>query len=351
MNQTTTDIIEWIKLLPKTEIHLHVEAVVYFKTYMALNSKYNIDSSLHTIDDYKKQLDFNNLTDMIKYFLYLQTFFRKEEDFLLMADDLLNYALNNNIYYLEIFFSPSKLIELGHVNFFAVLDLLSDSFNKMKNEHNIDVKMLIDVSRSFGPKNAMNNLSLLLQYVKKHPENRILGIGLGGAEKGNHCADYKKVFDRARKNNFHVVAHAGEEVGAQSIWDSLNVLKAERIGHGTSAIFDNELIAYLIEKKVPLEICPTSNIMTKKYVKDMHQHPLRKFFDVGMNVTLNTDDPLLFNISLNKEYYKLHKFLNFTKEEIIQVAKNGLYSTFLSDEEKDRHWQRVEQVLAAGANK
>ena len=345
MDQASLEMINWIKHLPKTEIHLHVEAVVNVLTYMQLNKKYNIDNSLSTPDDYKKMLAFKNLHDMLQYFLHLQTFFREEEDFRLMSNDLLNYALNNNIYYMEIFFSPSRVISLGYVDFFAVLDILSESFEKIQREHNIEIKMIIDVSRSFGPKNAMNNLKLLLAYLKKKPNNRLLGIGLGGAERGNNCAKYKSVFALARRKKLHVVAHAGEEVESKSIWEAINVLGTERIGHCTSAMYDQELIKYLVEKPIPVEICPTSNVITKKYVRTLSEHPLRTFFDSGLNVTLNTDDPILFDVNLNKEYYKVHKILGFSKEELIQIAKNGLYSTFLSNEEKDLHWKQVTSVL------
>ncbi|MGI9255708.1 MAG: adenosine deaminase [Salinispira sp.] len=345
MAQKSDSMINWIKHLPKTEIHLHVEAVVRFKTFMELNQKYNIDSSLVTIDDYKNRMNFNNLSEMIQYFLHLQTFFRDEDDYLLMTNDLLNYALNNNIYYMEIFFSPSKLIKLGYVDFFKIMDLFITTFDNMQEIYNIDVRVIIDVSRSFGAKNAMNNLNLLLKYLRKTPNKRFIGIGLGGAEKGNNCVDYKQVFARAKKHDLHLVAHAGEEVNSRSIWDAIHVLKVERIGHGTSAIYDEELISYLTECKIPLEVCPTSNIITKKYVQAITEHPIRQFYDSGVVVTLNTDDPLLFDINLNREYFKLYKFLHFSKADLIQIAKNGLYATFLSTEEKDRYWEMVEKAL------
>ena len=336
---------EWIKKIPKSEIHLHLEAVVKISSYIELNKKYNIDSSLKTVDDYNKQLSFKDLKDMILFFLHLQTFFREEEDYAYMAKDVVDYARENNIRYMEVYFSPSKIIQSGFIDIIAVFNLLDKAFLEIREQHGLDVKILLDVSRSFGPENAMRNLEILLEYLKTRKESCFIGIGLGGAELNNSCLEYKDVFELAQKNHLHTVAHAGEEVGSESIWHAIDGIGAERIGHGTSAMLDEKLMAYLKKNQTPLEICPKSNIITKKYVTAMEEHPIRKFFDMGINVTLNTDDPVLFDIDLNTEYYNLYKKLNFSKEELLKVVKNTLDSTFLSEKEKKRYWMQVEEAV------
>ncbi len=341
------DMIRFISELPKTEIHIHIEAAVTYETYKRLNAKYKINPDLRSLDDYKKLFNFNNLSDMIKSFLYLQTFFRDKDDFSYMASDLAEYADNNNIYYIEAFFSPSGIVREGKVKFEDAVRVLETEFDAIQEDSGIDIRLIIDVSRTFGKENAQTNLEYVKKYMAANKNTRILGIGLGGAEEGNSAKEYKEVFATAQKLGLYTVAHAGEEVDSSSIWDALKELKVSRIGHGTSAIYDNELMDYLKEHEIPLEICPTSNIVTKKYVSEIQDHPIRKFYDKGINVTVNTDDPILFNITLNKEYYKLYKFLNFTKAEIKAMVKNSLYATLKKDAEKDKLWKEIVQRINA----
>ncbi|MCK5202051.1 MAG: adenosine deaminase, partial [Spirochaetales bacterium] len=197
------------------------------------------------------------------------------------------------------------------------------------------------VSRSFGPENAMNNLNLVL----KHKKPSIIGIGLGGAEIKGPAEDYKEVFEIARNTGLKVVAHAGEDVGPESIWSSIKDLKVSRIGHGISAIQDDKLMDYLEETQLPLEICPMSNIFTKKYVSSYKNHPIRKFYDRGMYVTVNTDDPTIFGMELIDEYFNLLDNDIFSLSEIFGLIRKNLYATFLTEPEKDAMWKKMEAVI------
>jgi adenosine deaminase len=191
----------------------------------------------------------------------------------------------------------------------------------------------------------MKNLDLTLGFLKKHGTSRIIGIGLGGQEVGNPCGEYAEVFEKAREAGLHTVAHAGEEVGPESVWEAVDVLKAERIGHGTSAVQDEKLMRRLAHDRIPLEICPTSNVITKKYVSDLAKHPIRRFFDHGMVVTVNTDDPILFSVELNEEYERVATQIGFSRDELLTLVQNNLDATFLSDSEKKMHWDRVQKAV------
>lgn len=338
-------ILKFIRQLPKTEIHLHIEAAVTTESYRRLNEKYRINSDLKTTADYQNLLDIRSLSDMIKYFLYFQTFFRSQDDFLLITEDLGKYAQNNNIYYLEAFFSPSMIVREGRISFDDALSAILAGLDAIQEKFGVDVRIIVDVSRSFGYENARNNYTLLKSFLAKKTTSRVLGIGLGGSESGNSCVPYKSIFLDAKADGMMVVAHAGEEVDSKSIWDAVNELKVMRIGHGTSAIYDDRLMKYLAEKQIPLEICPTSNVITQKYVSRYSEHPIRKFLSKGIQVSLNTDDPVLFDINLNREYRNMHQFLNFTKKEILSLVKSSLFSTFLSTKEKNTHWNRVKKAV------
>jgi cAMP deaminase len=334
---------QYIAALPKTEIHLHVEACVASSSYRQLMEKYEIplDEKASALTDFSR---IASLSSMLESFFFVQSFFREPVDFRLVVTDVIDYALRNNIYYIEAFASPSMVLSRGMIGFEEMFSTLVEGFDEAERTSGVDVRLLVDVSRSFGPGNAMNNLDLTLGFLRSHSTRRILGIGLGGQETGNPCRDYEAVFSKARKAGLHVVAHAGEEVGPESIWEAIDILKAERIGHGTSAIQDASLMKRLAQDRIPLEVCPTSNVITRTYVPELADHPIRRFFDEGLTVTVNTDDPVLFSVELNDEYDRIATQIGFSRDEIMRLVKGNLMSTFLSDTEKKVHWNRVQKA-------
>jgi adenosine deaminase len=336
---------DFIASLPKTEIHIHAEATVSFDSYFRLNEKYKADPSLKSPADFRKLLEMDSLGVMIKNFFYLQSLFRSSEDFLCIVADVDAYARRNNIVYLELFVAPSMVLKQGDVDFAGIMDPLVEGFAGLAAKGGPDIRLLVDVSRSFGRDNAARNLSHLLQYMSKRPSDRIIGIGLGGQEIGNPCAAYKDVFAAAREAGLHTVAHAGEEVGPESIRDAVLQLGAERIGHGTSAIQDPWLMDLLKERSIPLEICPTSNVVTGKYVRRYDEHPIKDFLARGMVVTLNTDDPVLFDVELTEEYRRASEKIGISEEGILKLLRDGLGSTFMDDARKAAALAGLESAL------
>jgi len=174
-----------------------------------------------------------------------------------------------------------------------------------------------------------------------------VGIGIGGAEQLHPPEPFQAVYDQARKLGFHTTAHAGEAAGAASIWGAVRNLQVERIGHGTRAEEDERLLDYLAETQIPLEVCPLSNVRTS-VVNSIQAHPVRRYFDRGLVVTINTDDPKMFGNSLAEEYRLLASQFGFTPEEIRALILQGIRSTWLSAEKKQElvesfvqspHWQ------------
>jgi adenosine deaminase len=337
---------EYIHLLPKTEIHIHAEATVSFESYFALNLKYRADASLKSPADFRKLLKMDSLGMMIKNFFYLQSLFRSPEDFNYIVSDVRDYALRNNIHYLELFVAPSMVLKRGDVDFAGIMDPLVEGFARIAAEGGPDLRILVDVSRAFGFDNAAHNLSLLLDYTSKHSTDRILGIGLGGQEAGNPCKIYKDVFLAARQAGLHVVAHAGEEVGPESIREAVVELGAERIGHGTSAMQDPALMDMLKERSIPLEICPTSNLVTGKYVRRYEDHPIKQFYKRGLIVTLNTDDPVLFDVELDDEYASIEQRLGFGRDGVVALLRNGIRAAFMDEAGKTKANDALNKALA-----
>jgi len=336
---------DFIASLPKTEIHIHAEATVSFESYFRLNAKYGVDPSLKSPADFRKLLEMDSLGVMLKNFFYLQSLFRASEDFQYVVADVDAYARRNRLYYVELFVAPSMVLKQGGVDFNGILDPLVEGFANLAKGGGPDVRLLVDVSRSFGPDNAARNLSYLLGYISKRPTDRILGIGLGGQEIGNPCLAYKGVFEAAHEAGLHTVAHAGEEVGPDSIRDAVVELGAERIGHGTSAIQDSSLMALLKERSIPLEICPTSNVVTGKYVRRYEDHPIKDFLAKGLLATLNTDDPVLFDVELNEEYGRAVEKIGMGESGAIALLRNGIRATFMDDRRKAAALAKLEAAI------
>ena len=328
--------------IPKTEIHLHLEGLVTVDTIWALMKKHDITiDAVSSKEDIEKKFKVTSLNEFIALFInVIQNCFRNDEDIEFLIADALSYLKRNNIVYAEIHFAPSKFI-LNGLQFDAMVEKLEKGSQQLLSTEGIDIKYLIDVSRSYGAENAVKNLELTLA----NPSDSIIGIGLGGTEAQGPAKEYKNVFKQARKSGLQVVAHAGEDVGPESIWDAINHLKVSRIGHGISAIQDEKLMSVLKDRQIPLEICPRSNLFTQRYVKELSEHPIRPFYDKGLYVTVNSDDPTLFGNDLVDEYMSLANGGFFTTGEILHMVKNNLFATFLPEERKQKIWEKTQKII------
>ncbi|EKP14103.1 adenosine deaminase [Leptospira borgpetersenii] len=329
------DVINFLRELPKTEIHLHLEACVNKDTMKRLIAKNGISV---TDEEFEAKFNFKDLNGFIQVFFFIQSLVKEPADFSFFVGSLSEYMRANNIVYTEVFFAPSKFIQNG-LDFEEMVNFLVNRIREEKENDGITIRLLVDVSRSFGPENAMNNLNRVLKL--RHPE--VIGIGLGGAELMGPARDYQAVFQKAREAGLRVVAHSGEDDGPWAIWEAVELLKAERIGHGTSAIQDPELVKYLRENHIPIEICVTSNVFTGKYVRKEQNHPVRYYYDQGLPLSINTDDPEIFNVNLTYEYYKLWRFLDFSLDEIVDLIRQGVFASFHPN--KESLWSEMEKKI------
>ena len=328
---------EFFKRIPKAELHIHIEAVMsrdtIKKLYLKKNGQEFSDAAIKALFSY------SDLNGFIAAFLQVQDLFTSVSDFDLVFDDLKNYLVRNGVVHCEAFFAPSAFIKKGF-SYAEMTKNFEKNLKKIKKETGITVWLLGDVSRTFGLENAENNYKMF----KENPFEGFIGIGLGGAESKGPSKEFGPVFKKALDDKYHAVAHAGEDVGPESIWDALKICHAERIGHGITSVQDSELVKYLAEQKIPVEVCPTSNVFTKKYVKKMSEHPVREMFDKGIPVTISTDDPIFFGAELLDEYWNLYSKLKFTKSEMKQVVLNSFDDSFLDEAVKKNFKDEVEKL-------
>ncbi|TGN20355.1 adenosine deaminase [Leptospira idonii] len=331
------DVINFIRDIPKTEIHLHLEACVNKETLKFLYKKNGIEV---TDKEFEDKYNFKDLMGFIQVFFFVQGAVKEASDLAYFIDSLADYLRSNNIVYCEAFFAPSKFIQNG-LDFDEMVEVMVERIRQIEVKDGITIRLLVDVSRSFGPENAMNNLKRVLGLKQKE----VIGIGLGGAELMGPAKDYAEVFKVAREAGLRTVAHSGEDDGPWAIWDAVSLCKAERIGHGTSAIQDPELVKYMKDNRIPIEICVTSNVFTGKYVRKEQNHPVRYYYDQGLTLCINTDDPEIFNVNLTYEYFKLYRFLDFSIDEIVDLVKQSVYCTF--HPQKETLWKQMEEKIDA----
>jgi adenosine deaminase len=251
----------------------------------------------------------------------------EESQFERIIFEMLEDCAKCNVRYVEASFSAYDHIERG-MDFSALIDALNMGIRKAKKQFGVESNIRIDLVRNAGPAVGMSVLDL----IEEKPDN-IVSIDIGGSEDKVPPKPFAEVYERAKKMGLHLVAHAGEAAGPQSIWDALNYLNVERIGHGVTAKEDPELMNQLKSKQVAIEMCPVSNVRTG-VVSDMASHPIRDFFDFGLLVTVNSDDPSFFHTDLNNEFIQLHRHLDFSMDELFQISLNSVEVAFLPEESK-----------------
>ena len=253
-----------------------------------------------------------------------------------------DYLQRNRVFYAEIFWAPAFYASSGK-KYDALADALDAAAQRIKNEDRVHIKFLTDVSQSDGLPAAEKILESLLAY----PRDTIIGVANSGPETapGKSARTYAPVFERARAAGLHVVSMAGEMFGPSHVWDALNATGVERLGHATSAILDERLLDHLRDRQLPLTLCLSSNTTTRAYVHELREHPVRAFFERGLNVTLNSDCPAITGAELTDEYMNLHKFCGFDLNEIILLMRNNLNATFLSPRNKLNCWKQIEDRI------
>jgi len=227
--------------------------------------------------------------------------------------------------YTEISFSPSDHAQCG-LDFELTMDAIERGITKAGKAFGIYADVRIDLVRKPGVASAMR----FLDQIENRPEG-IVSVDMGGLEDAFPAEHFKEVYERARKMGLHLVVHAGEALGPESMWDAIEYLNVERIGHGVSAIRDPALMKYLREKGITLEICPISNIRTR-VVPSISEHPIKEFLKQGLSITVNSDDPSFFDTDMNNEYIQLHQELGFTLDELFNLSLNALETSFIDDD-------------------
>ena len=317
-----SQMVQWIHNLPKAELHLHLEGAIPLGALWELIQKYGGDPSTRTKEALAERLTYETFPDFIETWIWKNGFLRTYDDFQFIARAIAEDLLQQNILYAEMFFSPSRFSEHG-LTTGGLAQAIRSGFNKVAG---VEIWLIADLVRDHGPIRAEQTL----EEAADAREYGIIGIGMGGSEHLHPPKPFAKVYAQARHLDFKTSVHAGEAAGPESIWGALQDLEVDRIGHATRAQEDITLLEHLEKEGTALELCPLSNVATG-VIPSYKDHPVRKYWQQGLNITINTDDPGMFHNHLTDEYIGLIEHFQFAPEEIRKLILNALECSWRPD--------------------
>jgi adenosine deaminase len=332
----------FIDRLPKVELHLHLVGSASVPTVLELARRHpdgGVPLSEPELVAFYEFRDFPHFADI---YGAVSGLVREPADVAELVLGAARDLARQNVRYVELTVTPYTFTSVG----MPVADLteaLDIAARSARRDHGVQVAYAFDVASELGAAAARATL----EYALSRPPEALTGFGLAGIEQArpDHADEFRSVFAAAIAAGLHSVPHAGEMSGLETIWEALTSLRAERIGHGISCLEDPGLVAWLRERQVPLEVCPTSNVCTKQ-VPDLASHPLPRMLSEGLFVTLNSDDPPMFGTTLTEEYRRAASVLGLSRERLAGLAVNGVRASFLDAGAKQALTAEIEAVLA-----
>ena len=326
----------FIMSLPKAELHLHLEGTIDPATLVELRKSHGKESTLAEVEQLYQYKDFAG---------FLMAFKAVTEDLQTAADyELVVYGLmqklkSENVLHAEVYVSVGVNL-WRQQDFEAIFEGLERGRERGERDFGISLLWIFDAVRQFGSEKAKSVAELAVRYKARG----VVGFGIGGDEAKAGPELFREVYGYAAENGLRLTAHAGESAGPESVWGALNI-RAERIGHGLTAWHDPELVEELSRRQIPVEICVTSNLRTG-VCSTLAEHPVRRYFDQGIMVTLNSDDPAMFGTTLAGEYQLAQDAFGFTDEHLREMARNSFEASFLPAERKLQFLNLFDSVAA-----
>lgn len=330
----------FIEKIPKAELHLHIEGTLEPELMFEIAKRNALPLPYKSVDELKAQYDFSNLQEFLDIYYQGAAVLQTEQDFYDLAMAYLVKAHAQGVQRAEIFFDPQTHTDRG-ISFETVINGLSKALADGRAKFGLSSDLIMCFLRHLDENAALQMLESALPY-----KDKILAVGLDSSEIGNPPSKFAQVFEKARNAGFMAVAHAGEEGPAGFVWEALQILKVARVDHGNHALDDEPLVKELVQKRIPLTVCPLSNVKLK-VVKDLHAHPLKKMLAKGMTVCVNSDDPAYFGGYIADNFWAIADALDLTKEDIAQLAKNSFQASFLDSVEKQNMLAKIDEYLAA----
>ena len=329
-----------IDRLPKCELHIHIEGSLEPELLFALAARNNIRLPYDSVDALRQAYRFTRLQDFLDIYYQGMSVLITEQDFFDLAWAYLARAKADNVRHVEMFFDPQGHTGRG-VAFETVVTGLDRACKAAAAELGVQASLIMCFLRHLDEADAQTTLDAALGHRAK-----IIGVGLDSSERGNPPSKFKNVFRRAREAGFHCFAHAGEEGPPSYVWEALDVLGVERVDHGNQSLQDDMLVSRLARERMPLTVCPLSNLKLR-VVDDLAHHPLRRMMDKGLLVTVNSDDPAYFGGYVNDNYRAVESSLALSRDELIAIARNSFIAAMMTDTARRDALVQFDAAIAA----
>lgn len=317
--------------MPKVELHVHLEGSIQPATLLELAKHHQVKLPAETVEGLQKWYKFKDFPHFVEIYLTISSCLRTPDDIELITREFLINQANQNIRYSEVTYTAYTHYKFRNISFEDQLAAINRARAWALKEHGVSMALIIDIPRTISVKEGL----LVADWVIDAKDDGVIALGLGGPEVGYPAELHKEAFEKILAAGVTSIPHAGETVGAESIWSALNHLSAKRIGHGVRCLEDAKLVEYLKQHQIPLEVCPSSNVCLQ-VANTLAEHPLPKLLDAGLYVTINSDDPPMFDTTLTDEYLRISDAFNFTKEQIQNFVFNGVKASLNPESDKNK---------------
>ncbi|HTY95189.1 MAG TPA: adenosine deaminase [Steroidobacteraceae bacterium] len=329
---------EFIRALPKAELHVHIEGTLEPELVFALAAKHAITLPYRGVADLRAAYSFNDLQSFLDLYYAATDVLRDAEDFRVLAGAYLRRAHADGIVHAEIFFDPQAHTTRG-VPLDVVMSGLTQGLDESGRETGITHRLILCFLRHLPAEDAMRTLEQALPW-----RHRLAAVGLDSTEIGHPPSQFAAVFDRARGEGLLAVAHCGEEGPPAYIEEALDVLRVRRIDHGVRCVEDPALVARLARERIPLTVCPLSNVRLRLFAS-IADHNLKSLLEQGLCVTVNSDDPAYFGGYLQDNFLAVTEALGLSRAQLAQLARNSIEASFIEPPLKQGWYARISQVL------
>lgn len=326
---------ELIQALPKAELHLHLEGTVAPRELVELSKRH--DRVPLTLEQAEQIYAYTDFQGFLMAFKAVTERLTTPEDFEYVTYELMRGMRARNILHAEVYVSVG-VVHWRKQEFEPLFEGMERGRARGEREFGVSLYWIFDAVRHFGAEAAERVFKLAAEMRGQN----VIGIGIGGDEKRGPAEPFKQAFARAKHAGLRLTAHAGENAGPESVWAALNI-GAERIGHGLNAFADGELVEVLAQRQVPVEICISSNVRTG-CLRSVNEHPVKRYFEEGVMVTLASDDPAMFSTTLSREFEIVQDVFAFTDEHLKELARNSFEASFLPAEKKVEFLRMVDEV-------
>jgi adenosine deaminase len=329
---------EFIRQMPKVELHLHIEGSFEPELMFEIARRNKITIPYKNIDEVKAAYNFNNLQEFLDIYYAGAGVLQTERDFYDLTRAYLQKIRNENVMHTEIFFDPQTHTHRG-IAFATVFKGIRRALDEARDKWGISSRLIMSFLRHLSQEDAFDTLEQALPFLAQ-----IDGVGLDSSEMGNPPSKFQKVFEKARQLGLKLVAHAGEEGPPEYVWEALNILQIDRLDHGNRSLEDEKLINDLVKRQMGLTVCPLSNLKLK-VVKDLRKHPLKIMLDKGLKATVNSDDPAYFGGYMNDNFIAITRALDLNKKHLYQLGRNAIEAAFVPETEKQNMIQKLDEYF------